>query len=143
MDDIAVNASATTPSDAGVLRRFYAALQAGDMTTVAALLAPGVVLHVPGRSRVAGDYHGLEGVGRFAALSGAIATGGTRLTVLDVLAGVDHAAVLCHVEGRRPGHAALDNRTIHLARLEAGRIAEVWYHNFDQHAVDAFWGTRQ
>ena len=39
--------------------------------------------------------------------------------------------------------AALDNSTVHLARVESGRIAEIWFHNFDQQAVDAFWGTRQ
>ena len=128
---------------ADVVRRFYAALQAGDMTSAAALLAPGVVLHVPGRNQLAGDYHGLEGMGRFAALSGAIASGGAQLTVLDVMGGDGHVAVLCHVQGHRLGHAPLENRTIHLAKLESGRIAEVWYHNFDQHSVDAFWGTRQ
>ena len=131
------------PSDAALLRRFYAALDSGDMTTAAALLAPGVVLHVPGHHELAGDYRGLEGVGRFAALSSAVATGGAQVSVLDVMTGDDHVAALCRVEAHRPGCEPLENRTVHLARLEAGRIAEVWYHNFDQHTVDAFWGTRQ
>jgi len=130
-------------SDAALIRRFYAALDSGDMTTAAALLAPDVVLHVPGHHTLAGDYHGLEGVGRFAALSSAVATGGARVSVLDVMIGNDHVAALCHVEACRPGCERLENRTVHLARFEAGRIAEVWYHNFDQHTVDAFWGTRQ
>lgn len=38
----------------------------------------GVLLHVPGRHQLAGDYHGLEGVGRFAAASQAIAGGSAR-----------------------------------------------------------------
>ena len=113
------------------------------MTTAAALLAPGVVLHVPGRHPLAGDYRGLEGLGRFAALSSAVATGGTHVSVLDVMAGDGHVAALCRVDARRSGSEPLENRTVHLARFEAGRIAEVWYHNFDQHTVDAFWGTRQ
>ena len=138
-----VDASQPEPSGADVLRRFYAALEIGDMATVAALMAPGVVLHVPGRNQLAGDYHGLEGIGRFAALSSAVAVGGTHVSVLDVMSGDGHVAALCRVEARRADGAPLENRTIHLARLEAGRVAEVWYHNFDQHAVDAFWGARQ
>jgi hypothetical protein len=44
-----------------------------------------------------------------------------------------------HAAGRRAGHADLDNFTLHLLRIESGRIAEIWFHNRNQPAVDAFW----
>ena len=136
------NMTQASSTGADVVRRFYSALQSGDMAAAAGCLSAGVVLHVPGRHQLAGDYQGLEGVARFAAATQALAAGGARTTVLDVLSGDGHVAALCRVDGSR-GDAVLENRTIHLARLEEGRIAEVWYHNFDQHSVDAFWGTRQ
>jgi uncharacterized protein len=50
-----------------VVTEFYARQAAGDLASAAALLSPTVVLHVPGRHRLSGDYHGPEGVARFAA----------------------------------------------------------------------------
>ena len=125
-----------------IVKRFYTCLQAGDLAGLGALLADDVVLHVPGRHQLAGDYAGPEGIARFAAASSAVATAGERLTVMDVLEGQEFVAALCRVQAQRPGHAALDNSTLHLAKVRSGRIGEIWFHNFDQHAVDAFWGQR-
>jgi hypothetical protein len=72
-----------------------------------------------------------------------LSSDGEERAVVDILEGVTFIAALCRVQARRPGHTPLDNRTLHLARVESGRIAEIWFHNFDQHVVDAFWGTRQ
>jgi uncharacterized protein len=128
---------------ASIVERFYTCLLSGDTAGVGALLSDDVVLHVPGQHQLAGDYRGADGVVQFAAASSAVATGSERLQLVDVLAGEKFVAALCRVEATRPGHAALDNSTVHLARVESGRIAEIWFHNFDQQAVDAFWGTRQ
>jgi ketosteroid isomerase-like protein len=110
---------------------------------MSALLSDDVVLHVPGRHQLAGDYRGPQGVAQFAAASRAVAVDGEQTEVVDVLEGHTFVAALCRVQARRPGNVALDNSTLHLARVESGRIAEIWFHNFDQHAVDAFWGTQQ
>jgi ketosteroid isomerase-like protein len=127
---------------ASIVKRFYGCLQAGDLAGMGALLSENVVLHVPGRHQLAGDYRGPAGVARFAAVSRAVAAGGEHLQVLDVLEGDNFVAALCRVEASRSRHAGLDNRTLHLARVESGRITEIWFHNYDQHAVDAFWGAR-
>jgi ketosteroid isomerase-like protein len=126
-----------------VVTAFYRALLAGDAAGAVALLAEDAVLHVPGRHQLAGDYHGPAGLARFAAATSAIAGGGERLALIDVLAGHDHVAALCRVNAERPGRPPLDNRTVHVARVSGGRINELWFHNYDQHTVDAFWGTRQ
>jgi hypothetical protein len=59
------------------------------------------------------------------------------------MAGREFVAALCLVEGKQIGREALVNRTVHVAKVESGQITEIWFHNFDQHAVDAFWGARQ
>lgn len=130
-------------TSADTVKHFYTSLLSGDTAGAAALLAPDVVLHVPGRHPLAGDYHGREGLTRFAAQSLRVTQGGERLALLDVLAGDRFVAALCRVEAARSDRTALDNRTLHLARVEAGHIAEIWFHNFDQHAVDAFWGAHR
>jgi uncharacterized protein len=130
-------------TSADTVTRFYTHLLSGDAAGATALLAQDVVLHVPGRHPLAGDYHGREGLARFAAQSLRVTHGGERLALLDVLAGDRFVAALCRVEATGRGPTALDNRTLHLARVESGHIAEIWFHNFDQHAVDAFWGAHQ
>lgn len=56
-----------------------------------------------------------------------------------MLVGEHHVAVYCRIRGRRPGRADLQNETLHLYRIEDGKVAEIWFHNRDQTAVDAFW----
>jgi len=128
---------------ASIVKRFYGCLLSGDLSGMSALLSDEVVLHVPGRHQLAGDYQGPQGIAQFAAASRAVAAGGEETAVVDILEGATFVAALCRVQARRPGHAPLDNSTLHLARVESSRIAEIWFHNFDQHTVDAFWGMRQ
>ena len=133
----------TNPLPADIVRRFYASLRAGNMVEAGSLLSDGVVLHVPGRHQLAGDYHGAGGIARFAAASTAAAERSDELQLIDVLSGERFVAAYCLVTGRRIGHAPLQNHTVHLVRVESGRIAEIWFHNYDQHAVDEFWGGQR
>lgn len=118
--------------------RLRAALERDDLDTAGALLDADVVLHVPGSHPTAGQYEGLQGILDFYAASRATGARTTR-EVLDVLEGREHVAVYCHVRGTRPDRAPLENPTLHLYRLEGGRVSEIWFHNRDQAAVDAFW----
>jgi ketosteroid isomerase-like protein len=124
---------------ADVVLRLRAAQEADDRSAMAAVVAEDVVLHVPGSHQTAGEYEGVQGLVDFAGASRA--TGATVLAreVLDVLEGQDHVAVYCRIRGERDERAALENVTLHLYRLEGGRVAEIWFHNRDQAAVDAFW----
>jgi ketosteroid isomerase-like protein len=117
----------------------YTALLTGDRPAVHAVLHPDVVLHVPGGHPLAGDHAGRDDVVAFVAASSAAADRTEHVEVLDLLEGDDHVAALCLVTGLRDGRPALTNRTVHLFRVEGHRIAEVWFHNWDQAAVDAFW----
>ncbi len=128
---------AETPQ--GVAAELVAAIARGDVDAVGARLAPGVVLHVPGTHRLAGDHRGPEGVLAFIAATAATAGGSEELVPLDVLGGEQHAAVYFRVRATRPGRPPLDNFTIHLLRVDGGQVSEIWLHNFDDVAVDDFW----
>ncbi len=130
----------TPRSHADLVLGLRAAQEAGDSDEIAVHVHDDVALHVPGQHRTAGEYHGVGGLLAFAEASRA--TGATIVgrEVVDVLEGTDHVAVYAHIRGRRPDRADLDNLTLHLYRIEDGRVAEIWFHNRDQAAVDAFWG---
>jgi len=40
---------------------------------------------------------------------------------------------------QRVDRPVLHNRTVHALRVDDGRTAEIWFHNFAQTSVDAFW----
>jgi ketosteroid isomerase-like protein len=129
----------TETSHADVIVGLYTAVATGRPDAALPHLADDVVLHVPGGQPLAGDHVGPEAVVAFITASSAVADRTEHVEVLDVLVGGAHAAAYCHVTGSRPGGPDLDNRTVHLFRITDGRIAEVWFHNWDQAAVDAFW----
>jgi len=112
---------------------------AGDPAAALTHLTDDAVLHVPGRQPLSGDHQGPQAVVDFIAAGSTMADRTERVDVLDLLVGTDHVAAYCHVTGERDGRPVLDNRTVHLFRLAEGRIAEIWFHNWDQVAVDAFW----
>jgi hypothetical protein len=64
---------------------------------------------------------------------------GEHIDVIDVLGGADHAAVYCRVRASRPRRAPLDNTSVHVLRLRAGRVVEISLHNWDDVTVDEFW----
>ena len=131
--------TATIPSTTEVLTELYTAIGTGDLQAAEALLHPDVVLHVPGAHPAAGDHTGPEAVIAFTVR----ATTGTerveQIEVLDLLGGSTHAAALCNAEGYRDGEHVMHNRTLHLYRIEGGLVRDIWFHNWDQSVVDAFW----
>lgn len=127
------------PTAAELLAGLYQAVACGDLDAARRHLHPDVVLHVPGRQPLSGDHSGVDAVLAFVAASSTTAGRTEKIEVLDVLDGAEHAAAYCHVTGERDGRSMLENRTLHLFRVAGGQIAEIWFHNWDQEAVDAFW----
>lgn len=135
----------TAGADAGedpatIAAAFYDAFLADDLATAAQLLTADAVLHVPGSSPVSGDHEGLDAILDFALTSRALlGDGAERIRILDLTGGATHATAICQVTGERPDRPVMHNRTAHVLRIHRGQIAEIWFHNFDQTVVDAFW----
>lgn len=111
------------------------AMAAGRWADVFDAVSPDVVAHVP----AVGDLHGLDALAGFLLESAAKTDDGEHLELIDSLVGETHVALYFRITATRAGRPPLDNFTVHLARLDDGRIAEIWFHNFDGPAVAAFW----
>ena len=117
-------------------RRFYAGEASSER--LEALLAPDVVWHVPGRSAIAGEHRGREGVLRYFERRRDVARNSFRIEPGTLLAGdelVVHFAT---------GRAEIDGssrrwETIGVFRIAGGRIAECRLLPFDQYAFDEIW----
>jgi len=118
-----------------IAHRIGTAMAAADWTTVLDAITPDVVAHVP----AVGDLHGIAEVAGFLADTTDKTDNGEQFELLDALAGEGYAALYFRITAQREGRQPLDNLTVHLARLEGDRIAEIWFHNFDGPAVAAFW----
>jgi ketosteroid isomerase-like protein len=120
-----------------MLRQLYAAFGRGDMQAVLGSCTDDVVFHVPGRSRLAGDYDRSG----FPAMIGKVmelSAGTFREDVLDVLVGQDHGAALLRHRLERGG-TPIEYTTLHVWRLRDGKCAEWWEHPRDQYAFDQVW----
>ncbi|MFA1538843.1 nuclear transport factor 2 family protein [Actinomadura monticuli] len=129
--------TSTDPREAA--RRLYTALADGDAATIAELLHPAATLSVPGTNPIAGRYQGAAGLAEFVAAGTAIAPGGARTQVIEVMGGDRHAAVYGISRATRPGRPPLENHTVHLLTVHDGRITAITIFNQDQPTVDTFW----
>ena len=132
-------ATTTTTASTDPVLALYGAVRAGDPAGAAPVLTEDVVLHVPGRQPLSGDHVGRQAVIDVVSASSNLADRTAQVELVDLLVGGDHVAAYGLVTGRRDGRTALENRTVHLFRVEGHHIAEIWFHNWDQGAVDAFW----
>lgn len=125
----------TTTTRPTIARTVADAMADGRWEIVLDAVTDDVVAHVP----LVGDLHGTDALAGFLLETAAKADNGEAFEVLDVLTGDTHAAIYFRITATRPGREPLDNHTVHLARMEGDRIAEIWFHNFDSQAVAAFW----
>jgi ketosteroid isomerase-like protein len=122
-----------------LLNRGYDAFGKGDLDTLRELFSQDIVFHVPGRSKIAGDYRGQDEVfGFFGKL--VELTGGTfSIERHAVLADDEHGTVLTTVTGQRDGKT-LSQNAIDVFHLKDGKVTEVWALDTDQYAGDEFFG---
>jgi ketosteroid isomerase-like protein len=126
-------------SKAAVMRRYVEAWERNDWEAATAIWADDVVHHVPGRSPLAGDFHGkqafLEHYGQvFAELGGGVEV----VEFHDVLVREDHAVALVKERAVR-GERSLEFNRVVVYHLRDDKIAETWSHDYDLYALDEFW----
>jgi ketosteroid isomerase-like protein len=125
-------------SAADVMRRYLAAMQAGERETAFAFYADELVAHVPGRSALAGELHGRDA---FVAYIRDVVARFERVEVelIDMLVGEERVALLLRERlGGPDGDAEI--RRANVYRVRDGRIVEIWIFEHDQYAVDELLG---
>lgn len=123
-------------SNEKVLRAALDAIAAGDADALADVIADDVVVHVPGRSRLAGDLRGRGAFGRaIKELTGGIPTA----DVHDVLGSDAHAVGIYTYRVDCPDRS-FEWRHVNVYHVHDGKIVEVWSNPFEQDAFDEFFG---
>ena len=118
------------------MRRYAAALQAGQAAEALPFYAEDLVLHIPGKSAHAGTFHGQDAVLAYYTRVFRDTDGAFEpLGVDDILASDTHAATLVRWRVRR-GDRTLDIDRVVIYRIENERIAEIWVRDWDQAAYD-------
>ena len=126
-------------ANVGKAHAFYDALAGNDEPAAAAGLDEASLLHVSGRSGLAGDYQGREAILGLSRRMSELTGGTFRFTQSKVVADDDQAMVrLGHVSATREGKR-LDTDVVHVVSLRNGRAREIWIFHQDQRQVDDFW----
>lgn len=119
-----------------VIREYWDALMAADMTRFQALLAPDAIIHYPGQNHMSGDYTTTESiVGLYRQLTKFISDGVFVGEVLDITTGEVYTSVVLKYELRMP-IKTLHGRAIGLFDLQDGLIKEYWLHEWNQNMIN-------
>ena len=123
-----------------VMQRYALAWGRGEPEMAFAFYAEDVVMHLPGRSQLAGVHKGKAAV--VAAIRALLArTDGTAVTVEvhDRLASETGVALLLHEVVSR-GEETLDLRRVNVYRVREGKITDIDIFEANQYDVDEFFG---
>jgi ketosteroid isomerase-like protein len=104
-----------------------------------ALFAPDAVLHVPGRSRVAGTFAGVDRIDEYQRSLRDLTDGDLQIDLEDV--SIDGAEVFVrqHVTASRNGRALEDHQFVRFA-MDEGQVRKAWVYPSDLQYHDEFWG---
>ena len=128
--------------DTDVVRRYCDAWMAGDLDHIISAYHDDIVLHWPGRHRLAGDHVGLDAA--LAALGAAQQRAERQLIeVHDILEGEHGVAVIVTERWtlRDPGESPVDLKRVLEYRVADGKLRECWIYESDQAAIDHLIGT--
>ena len=111
------------------------AISKGDMETFLGLHTDDTVTHFPGRSPLAGEHRGKDGLAQMFQKQMAMLDGPPEIENHDILANDDHFVVLNNVKGTRGGKT-LEQHQVVVGHVRDGKIDEVWLQFSDQQAMD-------
>jgi ketosteroid isomerase-like protein len=121
-----------------MIRRAWDVFAKGDMTTLRnEYFTPDAKLHMPGRGAVAGDYEGIDNALGFFGRLFQLTNGTYRSVLHDVVANDAHIVALHYATGEREGKT-LNMPEALVCHVRDGKVAELWIHPWDLHAVEEF-----
>jgi uncharacterized protein len=121
-----------------LVRHGYDAFARGDLDTLREFMARDVVWHQPGRSPLAGDHKGPEGVLALLGELRALSDGTFAIEIVDLLANPERAIAIQEETARR-GDRTLDMASTVEFEIHQGKITEVTVYHADTYHFDEFW----
>lgn len=121
------------------MRKYSNAWKVGDIDTVREMYAEDLVVHISGRSPLAGVYRGKEAF--FGYINKIMELTGGKVEIVeikDILANEGRAVVLVRERLQRIGKKTLEANRVVVYQFCTGKISEVWGYEDDQYAVDEF-----
>ncbi len=118
--------------------RDYASFLSGD-SRGDLVFAPDAVLHVPGRSRVAGTFAGVEKIDAYFRSLGELSDDSVRIELEDVSERGPDLVAWQHLTASRNGRALSDRQCVRFS-MANGRVKEAWIYPSDLQEHDEFWG---
>jgi ketosteroid isomerase-like protein len=121
-----------------IVRRGYAAFNAGDMATLQTLFSHDVAHHVPGKSQLAGEYKGVEAVLGYYGKIAELTAGSFRADVIELHSdGGAHVLAVQQNTGTRDGVTRVSRISI-LFTLLGGKVTDLQEFHSDLAGDDAF-----
>jgi ketosteroid isomerase-like protein len=124
--------------NAKLVRHGYEAFARDDLDALKEWMAPEVVWHEPGRSPLAGDHKGPEGVIALLAELRSRSNGTFTIEIVDLLANAERAVAIQEETAER-GDRTLDMASAAEFEIHRGRITEVSIYHADMYHFDEFW----
>jgi ketosteroid isomerase-like protein len=121
-----------------LLRDSDEAADRGDIEGFLAPFSEDVVVHIGGRSKLAGDLHGKEQLGqRFQVFLESLGED-PELETHDILANDEHGVMLQIYRGTKGGNR-VEVRGIGIVHFRDGKISEAWFIDEDPYTADPFY----
>jgi ketosteroid isomerase-like protein len=118
------------------MRRYLQAVQGGDWETGVGFFADDIVLYVPGRSALAGEYRGRDAARGYLDAARARSHGGqVEVELVDMLASEERVALVVRERFHR-GDGPVEIRRANVYRLRGQQIVEIWIFEANQYEVD-------
>ena len=111
-----------------------------DLSAVAEHVHPDFVYRIPGHSKIAGEFHGIEGFVEALTRLRDESDGTIELTPVAVLADDENLLARARVTARR-GAKRLDTENCYAFRFVNGKVADGQVFLSDPEQVDDFWAT--
>jgi uncharacterized protein len=123
-------------TNAKLLAEGYAAFGRNDMEKIQQLFHPNIVWHALRLGELSGDHVGIGAVLGFFGRTMELSQGTFSVAPEEILASETTGVAIVRSRGKRGGRE-LDDRQVHLFRLERGQVVEVWQYTGPD--ADAFW----
>jgi ketosteroid isomerase-like protein len=114
------------------------ALAKGDPSKMFGLFADDAVVHIGGRSKLAGDYKGIDQIQESFMKFMQAAGGAPEFDTHDILANDTHGVILQTLRATRGGER-VEIPGLAIMNFTNGKVTEAWFNDLDPYSADPFY----